>query len=67
MNYKDYIALMRKKWIGKPVWYKGNKYTVVDVDYNGGLLIDLPNDYNDTTAVAEWQLDKVISVTERGI
>lgn len=60
MTYKEYIALLRRKWIGKTVFYRGEKHTVVDVDYNGVLLIDLPNDYNDTTAVAEWQLDKVI-------
>ena len=58
MDYSDYIALRRRKWVGKTVSYKGQKHTVVAVDYNGGLLIDLPNDYNDTTAVSEWMLDK---------
>lgn len=53
MTYKTYINMKRSEWIGKKVIYAGdnNVYTVVDVDYNGALLIDKPARFTDTTAV----------------
>ena len=51
MTYRQYIENMKKHYVGKTVRYKGILYTVVDVDYNGMLLIDMPNQYNSTTAV----------------
>ena len=56
MSYKDWIAKERKEWIGKKVTYEGKHYTVVDVDYNGGLLIDKPAQFTDTTAVETWMV-----------
>lgn len=65
MAYKDYIKQMKEKWIGKKVHYNGFEYTVVDVDYNGSLMIDRPNYYCDslilpTTAVDALMLDKEV-------
>lgn len=56
--YKDFIESMKAEWIGKTVRYEGKSYKVVDVDYNGGLLIDKPARFTETTAVGSWQLDK---------
>ena len=50
-TYKEYIEKLKKKWIGKVVTYKNKKYNVVDVDYNGMLLINKKAHYTDTTAV----------------
>lgn len=63
MAWKDYIERMKEKWIGKEVSFEGKKYTVVDVDYNGSLMIDKETYYCEsytgkTTAVDEFQLDK---------
>ena len=55
-DYKDWIREQREKWIGKKVIFEGNEYTVVDVDYNGGLLIDKPAEFTDTTAVPMWMV-----------
>lgn len=52
-DYRDYITWMKNNWIGKTVAYDGNEHQVVDVDYNGGLLINKPTDFTDTTAVDE--------------
>lgn len=54
MSYRSYIAMKKSEWVGKKVIYAGdnNVYTVVDVDYNGALLIDKPARFTDTTAVA---------------
>ncbi len=51
-TYKAYIEKLRRDWIGVTVEYNGGVYRVVDVDYNGALLIDLPAAFTDTTAVA---------------
>lgn len=49
--YSDYIAKLRKCWIGKKVRYTDGKiYTIVDVDYNGILHIDKPTEHTETTA-----------------
>lgn len=55
-DYKDWIAEKRKEWVGKKVTYEGKQYTVIDVDYNGGLLIDKPSQFTDTTAVPMWMV-----------
>ena len=52
MTYREYNESQRKKWIGKKVMYDGAVYTVVDVDYNGALMIDKPAKFTDTTAVS---------------
>lgn len=55
--YREYIENRRRFWLGKKVRYQGHEYTVVDIDYNGALLINMPTKWTDTTAVAQWQLD----------
>ena len=51
MLYREWIDSLRDEYVGKTVTYKGNDYKVMDVDYNGALLINLPAQYTDTTAV----------------
>ena len=58
MDYKQYIQNLKDEWIGKTVSFEGSSYTVVDVDYNGGLAINKKAEYTDTTIVGIWQLDK---------
>lgn len=55
-TWKEYIKSLKYKWIGKNVLYDGKQYNVVDVDYNGILLINKKSKYNDTTAVAYWNV-----------
>ena len=49
--YSGYIKRLKAVWIGKCVEYGGNRYTVLDVDANGFLLIDKKGVFTDTTAV----------------
>lgn len=60
MTYKEWIESMRQEWSGARVLYEGKEYMVTGVDYNGGLLIDKPARFTDTTAVGTWM------VTRRG-
>lgn len=60
-TYREYIEAKRKYWIGKTVLYEGEFYTVKGVDYNGGLLIDKPAQFTDTTAIAESMCGEVSS------
>lgn len=53
MTYREYNEAFRAKWIGKKVIFDGAVYTVVDVDYNGALLIDKKARFTDTTEVSE--------------
>lgn len=50
-TWREYIEKLKKEWIGKVVEYENKKYNVVDVDYNGVLLIDKKATYTDTTAI----------------
>lgn len=50
-TYSEYIEGLKKEWIGKSVLFENKEYTVVDVDYNGSLLIDKKARFTDTTAV----------------
>ena len=59
MTYKEFIENMRQEWIGARVLYEGEKYTVVGVDYNAGLLIDKPARFTDTTAVETWMVTRI--------
>lgn len=56
--YRDYIENKRREWKGKTVSYEDKQYKVVDVDYNGALLIDKPARFTDTTAIEEFMLDR---------
>ena len=58
MTYKEHIEELRREWIGKTVYYGGQPYTVLDVDYNGALMIDKPARFTETTAVGIYQLDR---------
>lgn len=51
-TYREYIEGLRREWRNAEVIYDGCRYTVVDVDYNGGLLIDKKAQFTDTTAVS---------------
>lgn len=59
MNWEDYIKELKQKWIGQIVLYSSWFYTVVGVDANGALLIDLPTQFNETTAVSESDVQTV--------
>lgn len=56
--YKDYIESKKQEWVGKRVSYNGTIYTVVDVDYNGALLINKPAQFTNTTAISEFMIDR---------
>ena len=58
MTYREYINNMKKEWNGRKVMYQGQEYTVIDVDYNGALLINKKSQFNDTTAIDQFMLDK---------
>ena len=50
MSWSEHIEKLRKEYIGRKVRYQGRIHTIVDVDYNGILHIDLPSEHNMTTA-----------------
>lgn len=50
-TYREWIEKLKEQWIGKKVIFENEQYTVVDVDYNGALLIDKKARTTDTTAV----------------
>lgn len=61
MLYNQFISKLRSDLIGKKVIYAGdnNVYTIVDVDYNGALLIDKPARFTETTAVATYMVQVI--------
>ena len=58
MLYRDYIKILREEWIGKKVLFLGKEYEVLDVDYNGNLLINKEAEYTMTTAVSINMVEK---------
>ncbi len=58
-TYKEYIEGKKKQWNGKTVMYEGEKFKVMDVDYNGLLLIDKKARMTDTTAVSPLEVQTV--------
>ena len=54
MEYSKWIEDLRKEWIGKSVFFEDRQYKVVDVDYNGALLIDKKAQFTETTAISAW-------------
>lgn len=54
MTYKEYNEKERSEFTGRAVEYCGEAHTVVDVDYNGQLLIDKPAQFTETTAVSRF-------------
>lgn len=59
-GYQEYLRSYYAKYIGALVRYNGRIHTVIDVDYNGVLLIDIPTDHAETTAVSLNQITEVI-------
>ena len=59
-GYQEYLRSQYAKYIGARVRYNGRLYKVIDVDYNGFLLIDIPSDHAETTAVNLNQITEVI-------
>ena len=57
MTYKEYHQKEREHFTGLRITYKGEPHTIVDVDYNGALLIDLPTQYTSTTAIGKFDPD----------
>lgn len=58
-TWKNHIEELKKKYIGKKVYYKDTIYNIVDVDYNGVIHIDLKSRYNNTTAIyTSYEADK---------
>lgn len=51
MAYRDYINSLKRRWIGRKVTLDDGEFTVVDVDYNGMLLINKPAQFTETTAI----------------
>ncbi len=58
-TYREWIENRKKEWIGKRVKFEGSIYNVVDVDYNGFLLIDRKTKYNNATAVAIHHVEAI--------
>lgn len=58
-TYREWIDGLKTKWIGKTVIYNNARYRVVDVDYNGLLLIDKKTIYTKTTAVKIYQVKEI--------
>lgn len=56
MTYKELVERDRREWTGRTVEYEGRAYKVIDVDYNGAIMIDLPGRFTDTTAVSRFCL-----------
>ena len=56
----------KKAWVGVNVIYEGKQYVVLDVDYNGALLIDRPTYFDDgtmikkDTAISEYDIEKIV-------
>lgn len=51
MAWRDYIERLKKEYIGRMVWFEGQKYLIVKVDYNGIIHINKPSKHNLTSAV----------------
>lgn len=58
-TYREWIEKLKKQWIGKTVIYENEKHKVIDVDYNGFLLIDKKARWTDTTAVSTTSVQEV--------
>lgn len=55
----SYVEKQRKLWVGHKVKFAGAWYTVVDVDHNGGILIDLADEYKNDTAVCYSDIEEI--------
>ena len=60
MSYRDLVERERREYIGRDVIYKGERHKIVDVDWNGAILIDLKAQFTDTTALYRFDKDLTI-------
>ena len=51
MTWREFIEKERKTYIGRKVKYEDKIYTIVNVDYNGVVLIDKQAELTPTTAI----------------
>ena len=58
-TYREWIEESKAEWIGKVVLYEEKKYTVMNVDYNGFLLINKKAKYTKTTAVSRYEVKAI--------
>lgn len=58
-SYREFIDSLKKEYIGKEAIYENRRYHVVDVDYNGMLLIDKKAQFTDTTAVERYMVEVI--------
>ena len=65
-TYSEWIEKLKDQWIGKKVIFENKQYTVVDVDYNGALLIDKKARMTDTTAVGVSDI-KTVQTLRKGV
>lgn len=56
---KTFYDQMREKWVGKTIMYRGEWHTVVDVDHNGGILIDLADSVKNDTAIKPSDIEAI--------
>lgn len=56
MTHKEYIDTLKKSWVGLKVIYGCEIHTIIDIDENGAFLIDKPDQFKGTTAVATYQV-----------
>ena len=66
MTYRESIEAMRREWRDRKVEYDGKIYSVLDVDYNGALLIDKPDEFKATTAVSVGMVKLLDGIGEAG-
>ena len=66
MTYREGIEAMRRQWRDREVIFEGTVYTVLDVDYNGALLIDKPDEFKATTAVSVGMVKLLDGIGEAG-
>ncbi len=57
--YREWIESLKREWIGKHVKFEGGIYNIVDVDYNGFLLIGEKARYTETTAVETYHVEVI--------
>ena len=50
-TYREWIEKLKEQWIWKKVIFENDHVLLIDVDYNGALLIDKKARMTDTTAV----------------
>ena len=66
MTYRESIEAMKREWRDRKVEYDGKIYSVLDVDYNGALLIDKPDEFKATTAVSVGMVKLLDGIGEAG-